>query len=155
MVGIEDLKKINFIQNLSDDILGKIGTVAQLEAFDEETILVRQDQTQHLIYMLVSGKIFLNCRASSGQALTLDELVPGQTFGVSALLDNSPATYTAICAEDCKVITLASAQMLQLFNTDYTIGCTVMQQVVEKFKTRMNKHTIQFLQSLKNHPAMG
>lgn len=152
MIDIKDLKKINFINALPDHILEKIAGVAQLETFDEETILIRQDQPQHLIYMLVSGKLFLNCRASGGQALTLDELRPGQTFGVSALLENSPSTYTAICAEECKIITLASAQMLQLFKTDYTIGYTVMQRVVEKFKIRMNKHTKQFLSSLATHP---
>ncbi len=55
MVGINDLKKIHFIKELPDDILEKISTVAQLETFDEEAILIRQDQAQHLIYMLVSG----------------------------------------------------------------------------------------------------
>ncbi|MDD9305177.1 MAG: cyclic nucleotide-binding domain-containing protein [Desulfobacter sp.] len=154
MIGIKDLKKINFIKTLPDDILEKIATVAQMETFDEETILIRQDEAKHLIYMLVSGRIFLNCRASGGQALTLDELRPGQTFGVSALLENSPSTYTAICAQECQIITLSSAQMLQLFKTDYAIGYTVMQQVVEKFKTRMNRHTAQFLKSLATHPAI-
>ncbi|MCG8633744.1 MAG: cyclic nucleotide-binding domain-containing protein [Desulfobacterales bacterium] len=154
MVGINELKKIHFLKELPDDILEKIGTVAQLETFDEEAILVRQDQAQHLIYMLVSGKVFLNCRGSAGQAHTLDELSPGQTFGVSSLLDNSPATYTAICAEECVLITLASAQMLQLFKSDYTLGYTVMQRVVEKFRTRMNLHTDQFLESLASHPAV-
>ena len=155
MVGTKELKKINFIKDLSEDALEKIGTVAQLENFDEEAILIRQDQNQHLIYMLVAGKLFLNCRASSGEALTLDELGPGQTFGVSSLLDNSPATYTAICAEDCTVITIASAQLLQLFKSDYVTGCQVMQQVVAKFKNRMNRHTQQFLKKLKTHPAIG
>ena len=100
MVDIKDLKKINFMKDLSDEVLEKVATVAQLENFDEETILIRQDQNQHLVYMLVSGTIYLNCRASRGQSLTLDELRAGQTFGLSSLLDNSPATYTAICAED-------------------------------------------------------
>ncbi|MEH0023031.1 MAG: cyclic nucleotide-binding domain-containing protein [Desulfobacter sp.] len=155
MVGINDLKKINFTKALPDEILEKISTVAQLETYDEEAILIRQDQSQHLIYMLVSGRIFLNCRAGSGQAYTLDELSPGHTFGLSSLLDNSPATYTAICAEDSTVITMASAQLLQLFKSDYAAGYQVMQQVVEKFKKRMNRHTRLFMESLSNHPAIG
>jgi len=152
MVEIKDLKKINFMSGLSDEILEQIVSVAQMETFGEETTLIRQDQTQNLIYMLVSGRIFLNCRTSGAKVLTLDELVPGQTFGVSALLDNSPATYTAICAEECTLITLSSAQLLQLFKTDYRTGYEMMQRVVEKFKIRMNRHTSQFLESLANHP---
>lgn len=154
MVGINDLKKINFMKGLSDEVLEKISTVVQLENFDEETILIRQDQSQHLIYMLVSGKIFLNSRAASGQALTLDELSAGQTFGLSSLLDNSPATYTAICAEDSTVITIASAQLLNLFKSDYSTGYQVMQRVVDKFKKRLNRHTLVFMETLATHPAI-
>ena len=155
MVDIKDLKKINFLRDLPDGVLEKIGSVAQLENFNEEAILIRQDQDQHLIFMLVSGRIFLNCRAAGGQAYTLEELKPGQTFGVSALLDNSPATYTAICAEDSTVITIASAQLLQLFRSDYAAGYEVMQKVVEKFKTRMNRHTKVFMETLASHPAIS
>lgn len=155
MVDIKELKKINFVKDLPEDVLEKICSVAQMETFDEETILIRQDQAQHLIFMLISGRIFLNCRAGSGQAYTLEELRPGQTFGVSALLDNSPATYTAICAEDATVITIASAQLLQLFKSDYAAGYEVMRKVVEKFKIRMNRHTELFVESLSAHPAIG
>lgn len=154
MVDITDLKKINFVKDLPDEILEKICTVAQLETFDEEAILIRQDQAQHLIFMLVSGKIFLNCRAGSGQAYTLDEMNPGQTFGVSSLLENSPATYTAICVEDSTLITIATDQLLRLFESDYAIGFQVMQRVVEKFKTGMNRHTASFMESLAAHPAI-
>ena len=155
MVDVTDLKKINFTKELPDGVLEKISTVAQMETFDEETILIRQDQPQHLIYMLVSGRIFLNCRANGGRSYTLDELTPGQTFGLSALFDNSPSTYTAICAEDSTVITIASAQLLQLFESDYATGFQVMQQVVEKFKKRMNRHTQLFMEALSTHPAIS
>jgi len=155
MVGIDTLKKIQFLEGLSDEVLEKIGAIAQLETFDEEAILVRQDQDQPLIYMLVSGKIFSNCRAASGKALTLDELSPGQSFGVSALIGKSPATFTAICAEECTVITLSADKMTQMFEQDYRVGHVLMQQVVELFKSNMNKHTRQFLRSLATHPAMG
>ena len=155
MVDIQTLKKINFLKDLPGNVLEKICTVAQMETFDEETILVRQDQEQHLIYMVVSGKIFLNCRAASGKALTLDELDNGHTFGVSSLLDNTPSTYTAICAEDSKVITIASSELRQLFESDYAIGYEVMKQVVEKFKRRLGRHTDQFMETLSTHPAIG
>lgn len=155
MVEIDILKKIHFLRELPEKILEKIGSIAQLETFEEEAILVRQDQKLHLIYMLISGKIFLNCRSASGKALTLDELSPGQTFGVSSIIGDSLATFTGICAEDCTVITLSADQMAQLFEQDYKVGYVVMQQVVELFKDRMSKHTRLFLHSLAKHPAMG
>ncbi|GEM_PF-270817 len=155
MVDIKDLRKINFMKDLPEAVLEKVATVAQVESFDEETILIRQDQNQHLVYMLLSGAIYLNCRASRGHSLTLDELRAGQTFGLSSLLDNSPATYTAICAEDSRVITISSAQLLKLFSSDYAAGFEVMQRVVDLFKSRMNRHTQDFLHALSTHPDIG
>ncbi len=154
MIGIEALRKIHFLKDMPDDILEKIGGIAQLEIVDEEAILVRQDQKQDLVYMLVSGKIFLNCRSTSGKALTLDELLPGQSFGISSFLGESLSTFTAICAEKSTIITLSADQMIQLFEKDYKLGYIIMQQVVQMFKSRMDKHTRQFLRSLATHPDM-
>ena len=85
----------------------------------------------------------------------MEELSPGQTFGVSALIGESPATFTAICAEECTMITLSAEQMIKLFEQDYKVGYVVMQQVVELCKSKMNKYTRNFLHSLSIHPAMG
>lgn len=154
MIEIEALKKIHFLKELPDDILEKIGAVAQLETVDEEAILVRQDQKMNFVYMLVSGKILLNCRSASGKALTLDELSSGQSFGISAFIGESLSNFTAICPEKSTVITLSADQMIQLCEKDFKLGYTFMQQVVRMFKSRMDKHTRQFIHSLANHPDM-
>lgn len=154
MVGIEDLRKINFMTDLQDDVLEKVIAVAQIETFDEEAILIRQGQDLHLIYMVVSGNVFLNCRAASGGSLTLDAVGSGQTFGLSSLLENSPSTYTAICAEESTVITISSAQLIQVFESDYASGFMFMQEVVEKFKDRMGRYTQQFMEVLSSHPEI-
>ncbi len=152
MVEKDDLKKINFFKDLSDPILEKMGAIAQLEIFDEENILFRQNQEQTLLYMLVSGKVFLNCRSASGESLTLDEVSPGRTFGVSALMGESSSTFTAICAETSKIITLSGEQMRLLFEEDFQVGRTLMLKVIDLFNERMEMHTRQFLHSLARHP---
>jgi CRP-like cAMP-binding protein len=152
MVEIDDLKKISFLKDLPDPILEKVGAIAQLETFDEESILFRQSQEQTLLYMLVSGKVFLNSRSGSGKSLTLDEVSAGRTFGVSALMDESSGTFTAVCAETSAIITVSGEQLRHLFEKDFEIGHTLMLKVVEIFKSRMEMHTRQFLHSLARHP---
>ena len=155
MVSLDLLKKIQFLRDLPDDILEKISPLARLETFDPDTILVRQNQEQHLVYMLTAGRICLNTRSDTGTILTLDEITPGRSFGVSALLGNAAATFTAVCTEPCEAITLYGEQMQQLFASDYTAGYAVMGRVAQLFKDRMNKHTRQFLHSLSIHPAIN
>ncbi len=154
MVDTTELRKINFMRDMPQEVLEKISTVACLEAFGEESILLRQGDRQERIFMLVSGKIYLNCRASTGLALTLDEVNPGQSFGVSSLLDSFPSTYSAICVTDSTVITLDSQHCLDLIRSNYDIGYQVMKQVVKKFKNRMNRHTQVFMKALAVHPAI-
>jgi CRP/FNR family cyclic AMP-dependent transcriptional regulator len=154
MVEKDILKKIVFLKDLPDAVLEKVGSIAQLETFDEESILFRQDQDQKLLYMLVSGKVFLNSRAASGKSLTLDELSVGRTFGVSALMGESTSTFTAICAQTSAIITVSGDQMRELFEDDFEIGHTLMLKVVDLFRSRMQMHTRQFLNSLKTHPEI-
>ena len=96
MVPIDLLKKIRFLADLPDDIIEKISPLARVEPFNPDTILVRQNQEQHLVYMLVAGRIGLNTRSDAGTILTLDEITPGRSFGLSALLGNAVATFTAV-----------------------------------------------------------
>ncbi len=73
--------------------------------------MIRQNDPQHLVHMLVSGKICLNARSDTGWVLTLDEIEPGQSFGLSALFGKSSTTYTAVCTEPCDIIVLSSDLM--------------------------------------------
>ncbi|MCP3873947.1 MAG: cyclic nucleotide-binding domain-containing protein [Desulfobacteraceae bacterium] len=155
MVEKDILKKINFFKDLPDNILEKVGAIAQLETFDEESILFRQNQQQTLLYMLVSGKVFLNSRSVSGESLTLDEVSSGRSFGISALMGESSSTFTAICAETSEIVTISGKQMRQLFEEDFKIGHTLMTKVVEIFKSRIEMHTQQFLLSLTTHPEIN
>jgi CRP-like cAMP-binding protein len=145
------LKKIGFLKNLPDAMLEKVGAIARLETFDKESILFRQNQDKTHFYMLVSGKIFLNCNLASGKSLTLDEVSPGRTVGVSSLLGIYPSTFTAICAEPSSTITVSGEDMRRLFLEDFETGHALMLKVVEIFRSRMRMHTRQFLHSLLTH----
>lgn len=151
MVENELLKKIGFLKDLPDAMLEKVGAIAELETFEKEKILFRQNQEKTHLFMLVSGKVFLNCSFASGKSLTLDEVSAGRTVGVSSLLGVYPSAFTAICAETSSIITVSGQQMRQLFLEDFETGHALMLKVVEIFRSRMKMHTRQFLHSMLNH----
>lgn len=154
MVEIEILKQIHFLKDLSEETLDNVSTVVQMNDFSEETILIRQDDPQRTIFMLLRGTVFLNCRVASGKAVTLEEIQKGQTFGFSSLMTDAPATYTAICAEKSTILTMAADQTLELFESDFSTGFEVMRRAVEVFKERRNRHTDLFMDALRTHPAI-
>ena len=155
MVPSDQLKKIHFLQDLPDEILEKISPHARRAVFETDPILIRQNELQCLVHMLGAGKICLNARSDTGRVLTLDEIEPGQSFGLSALFGQSSATFTAVCTQPCDIIVLSGDLMARLFETDHRIGYAVMRRVAQLFKGRMTKHTGQFLHSLSIHPAIN
>jgi CRP/FNR family transcriptional regulator, cyclic AMP receptor protein len=154
MVPSDQLKKIQLLQDLPDDILEKIRPHARQAVFKPDTILIRQNEIQHLVHMLVSGKICLNARSDTGRVLTLDEIEPGQSFGLSAFFGKFPATFTAVCTQPCDIVVLSGDLMVKLFETDHCIGYAVMRRVAQLFKGRMNTHTRQFVHALSVHPSI-
>ena len=145
------LKKIGVLTDLPDAMLEKVGAIAKLETFDKDNTLFEQNQDKTHLYMLVSGKVFLNCSLASGKSLTLDEVSAGRTVGVSSLLGIYPSAFTAICAETSSIITVSGQEMRQLFLEDFETGHALMLKVVEIFRSRMRMHTRQFMHSLLNH----
>ncbi len=154
MVEKDTLKTIGFLKDLPDAIIEKIGVVAQLETFDEESILFRQNEAQTFLYMLVSGKVFLNCRSAAGKSVTLDEVRVGRTFGVSALMGESFSTFTAVCVKKSSLVTISGLQLRQLFEADFQLGHILMLKLAELFRSRMEMHTCQLLHSLAMHPEV-
>lgn len=154
MVEITQLQKILFLKGLPENMLEKIASIARMEIYKEETILFEQDQELVEWYALVEGKVFLNSKSSLNRMLTLDEVTPGRCFGVSSIIGKSKSSFTAICVEDCRIIILSGKKMSQLFEEDMHLGFVVMTRIVQLFKSRMDKHTRQFLNSLVQHPEI-
>ena len=156
MVGIETLKKVDFLKAFPDPILEKMGSLVREIGVDKDTVLIQQGDRQEVVYILLEGRVVLNCKALDGQLIALNELAPGSACGVTALLgeDASNATFTAVCTEPCRILTLAAPEVLNYFDSDHQTGYLVMRRVVDVFQTRRNNHTQQFLHSLAIHPDL-
>ncbi|MFH1156726.1 MAG: Crp/Fnr family transcriptional regulator [Pseudomonadota bacterium] len=152
MVGKDDLKKITIFTDLPEEMIEAIGSIAQIQDAEEETVLFEQEQDLSTLYMLLSGTVFLNSKSPSGKMLTLDQVVPGQSFGVSALMGRGRSSFTAICGLKSRLVTVSSDKLKGLFEKDPKLGYQVMLRVVKRFKSRTDKHTKQFLHYLATHP---
>ncbi len=154
MVEKEVLKKIFFLQDLPDPMLEKIAAITEIETFEKDTILFQRDQKLNLLYMLVSGKVLLKINTASGKSLTLDKVTAGRTFGIASLMKESSSSFSATCGETCSIISISGEEIHKLFSEDFKMGHKLMLQVVKLFKSRMERHTSQFLHSLSTHPEI-
>ncbi len=152
MVNTKQLRKIFFLQDLPEAELEKIGAVAALQEVQPETVLFRQGEKTDTFCMLLAGRVFLNCRTKGNMVLTLSEVGPGCSFGVSSFIAETERSATAVCVEKSQVIVLPGSVLWNLFQEDAALGYNIMRRVVQLFKDRMNQRTDQFLRSLSRHP---
>jgi CRP-like cAMP-binding protein len=81
MVSLNDLKKIWLMASLEDHLLEKIQPLAQLRLFGEKALLFEEGQEADTLYMLLTGKVLLELKASDTIMISLEAVKPGDPFG--------------------------------------------------------------------------
>jgi CRP-like cAMP-binding protein len=153
MVKIEDLKKINLLHGLPDNLLEIIAPHAQLSIFNTDTVLFRTDEDIKIFYMLIMGQVARSVALSGDVNIILDSLQSGSTFGVASLVPGTNASSTAICQEPCEIITLSSEKMTELFKENDDLGYQVMLRLALRYKRIMENRATMIMKTLDNNPG--
>jgi CRP/FNR family cyclic AMP-dependent transcriptional regulator len=152
MVKIEDLKKINLLHGLPDDLLEIIAPHAQLSIFNTDTVLFETNEDIDIVYMLIMGQVALRVELSDDVDIILDTIQSGSTFGIASLVPGTNAASTAICQEPCEIITLHSKTMTDLFNENHALGYQVMLRLALRYKRIMESRASMIMKTLDNNP---
>lgn len=154
MVKIEDLKRINMLRQVPDHLLEIIGQEAQLNIYGTDTILFSVGDTIDTFYMMIMGQVALKVPLNEDIDVILDFLQSGRSFGSSAIIKGSAATYSAVCQEPCEVITVKGARMLELFEENDELAYYLMSGVAGQYKRTMDKRARMIMRTLDTHPEM-
>jgi len=152
MVTIEDLKKINLLQQLPDDALEKILPLTKRHEFKDGEVVFKEGGKADTFYFLKRGKVLLEVDISEIISISLGSVKTGFSFGWSALMNGSIYTSHAICSEPCEVITVPGKEFQDLLNNDHDIGYHVMVGVAQIIRNRLARRTDQFLKVMSKHP---
>lgn len=154
MVTIEELRKINLLQDLTDEMLEKVIAVARPLRFREKDVIFEEGNRAEYFYMLKRGKILLEMDISDRIDISLGSIKSGYSFGWSALLSNSSHASRAVCAEPCDVVAIPGEKLRALLEGDHTMGYRVMELTAKILKNRLERRTGQLLKVMAKHPDM-
>lgn len=154
MVKIEDLKRINMLQEFPDYLLETIGNEAQLSIFGTGTQLMTVGKPIHKLYMLIMGQVAIKRELTPVIDVILNYIQSGSSFGTSALLKRDAASYTATCQEPCEAISLDGKRMLQLFEENQELAYYMMLGVAKQYKRHMDQRTQMILKTLDEYPDL-
>lgn len=152
MVTIENLKKIDLLQNLSDEALEKIIPITKHHEFKGGEKVFKQGDPADTLYLLKRGKVLLEVDISEIVSISLGSVKIGFSFGWSALMGDSNYTSHAICSEPCEVFAVSGKKLQSLLRQDHTVGYHIMIGVAQIIRTRLAIRTDQFLKVMSKHP---
>lgn len=102
------LAQVPIFAALSRDQLSALARLVVRRQFARGQVLIREDDTDAALYILVNGQVSVTKRgATAGAEVHLQTLGPGSFVGEMALLDGSPrsATVTALANTECLILT--------------------------------------------------
>lgn len=140
---------------LSDDMLKKLVPITDILLFDENEMIFRQGDKADRFFLLKKGKVLLEQRITDKLTVYLSAIKPGYSFGWSAMLDNTPYSTDAICAEPSQVYSFRESKIKKLMDEDHSLGFIISQRLLRVIKKRLDIRTKQFVKTIKFHPEIS
>ena len=76
--------------------------------------VIRQGETSHPLYLVVSGQLELRVERANGTLAKIDEIDAGQYIGEGSLLARSPAVAHVIASATCELLALPPHALFEL-----------------------------------------
>jgi len=154
MVKIEDLKRINLLKDLPDHLLEIIANEAQLSIFGAQTRLISVNEPVNTFFMLIMGQVAIKRELTPKIDVILENIQSGSSFGSSALIKESVATYSAICQESSEVITLSGERTKQLMKENHELAYRMMLGVARQHKKHLDMRAQMIMKTLDKNPEL-
>ena len=154
MVKIEDLKRINLLRDIPDHLLEIISREAQLNIYGKDTQLMTIHGKVDTFFMLIMGQVAVKKELTPQIDVIFDYIQSGSSFGTSALMEGSIASYYAVCEEPCEAITISGKRIRELFNDNHELAYYILQGAARQYKKKMDIRAKMIMRTLDENPEL-
>ncbi len=147
MITIDSLKRIEILNDLSNEQLASVAAICTKKVYDSGDIVVREREPSDEIYIIHRGNTQVSITGTlvTAEALSVPEptslisLGQGQIFGEMALIDMGPRSATVQCTSDgTELYIIHRNDFVELCEKNTDIGYKVMRNLAAdlSFKLR-------------------
>jgi len=150
MVDIEELRQMNQLDHLTDDMLKRIRAITEIQKFRAGDYIYKEGDYADSVYAIIEGKVNLDIVKNGSAKITINRFGRSRTLGLSALLDTEQrkTISDARAVEDTKVFVWKSADLEKLFFEDYELGFLFIKRAASIIKKRLLIKNAQLVSSL-------
>ena len=138
------LKQCPLFQTLKDAELEIIAGLAVEKDYEPGTTIVRERDPAEELFVLKEGKLALQmtiplAKEHSGRKVTVDVITEGEVVGWRVVVEPHIYTYTAVCLQGAKVLSISSAKLRALFEENHDIGYEVLKGLIKVAASRLDE----------------
>jgi CRP-like cAMP-binding protein len=140
MVSPELLRRYPFFALLTDNQLKAVSLIAAEKSIAKGTIILKENNPAVKLYVLVEGDIDLIFSGGGEGAITnalVGSIAPGESLGVSSLIEPFQYISSARATVDCKVIEIDGVALRALLEVDQKLGYAMMRNIAAAVLERL------------------
>ncbi len=143
MVSSDILTRFQLFQGLADELLDKIASFSQEEAYQPGDLIFREGDPAEKIYMVVEGKVAVEMKIRLGSTPrkqgTAYVIGDGEILGWSAALWRYPFAVSARCVTNTRVIGIDGASFRHLLEQNPKAGFDLLRKLIRVVWSRYDR----------------
>ena len=143
MISPELLRNFPHFSGASYECLKGIAMISKERAFDAGESLFHEGNLATHLCLMLSGEISIVYRLGDNREVVADNLIKGDAFGWSAILEPHQLTATCRGSKNGKFIAIEAEGLRRICVEDYACGYHIVQQVAKTLRDRLSAMRVQ------------
>ncbi len=147
MISPDSIKKILLFQELTDEEIATMLSMATPRVFPSQAVIIREGEPGDSMFIMCEGEVEITKRLT----LVMSEDTPqervmirlkaedGVSFGEMALLENETRSATVTALTECRLLELKGHDLLKLVNQDHSLGVKILLQLARILSNHLRK----------------
>jgi len=143
MISPELLRNFPHFSGLSYEYLKAIAMISSEREFEPEEALFHEGNLASHLCLMLSGEVSIVYRLGDDREVVADNLIKGDAFGWSAILEPHQLTATCRGAKRGKFIAIEAEGLRRICVEDYACGYHIVQEVSKTLRDRLSTMRVQ------------
>jgi CRP/FNR family transcriptional regulator len=144
----DELKKIRFFDNYSDEQLETIAKVSSIKEFKVKEILFEQYDELSEVFVLLEGSLSLGISLAKEKRIHLGTIEEGQLFSWSAVFPPYISTAWVMAMAPAKVISIDAKKLNKEIDKDCDFGFKTMSKIAQTISHRLSDTRFQLMNQM-------
>jgi CRP-like cAMP-binding protein len=144
----DDLKKIKFFENYTDEQLETITKMSSIKEFKVKEILFEQYDELSEVFVLLEGSLSLGISLAKEKRIHLGTIEEGQLFSWSAVFAPYISTAWVMAMTPARVISIDAKKLNKEIEKDCDFGFKTMSKIAQTISHRLSDTRFQLMNQM-------